>query len=47
MGNYYPILMQTGTQINKSMLGSKITEAEVYSHFKDGRHRHVGNSSEC
>jgi hypothetical protein len=30
MGNYHPILMKIGTQINKHMLSSKITEAEAY-----------------
>jgi hypothetical protein len=29
------------------MLSSKITEAEVYTNFQDGRRRHVRNSSEC
>jgi hypothetical protein len=47
MGNYHPILMKIGTQIKKHMPSSKVTEAEVYTNFQDGRRRHVGNSSEC
>jgi hypothetical protein len=29
MGNYHPILMKIGTQTKKSMLSSKVAEAEV------------------
>jgi hypothetical protein len=29
------------------MLSSKITKAEVYTKFQDGRRRHFGNSSAC
>jgi hypothetical protein len=47
MGNYHAILMKIGKQIKKHMLSSKITEAEVYTNFQDGRRRHVGNSSAC
>jgi hypothetical protein len=47
MGNYHPILMKIGTQTKKHMLSSKITEAEVYTNYQDGRRRHVGNSSAC
>jgi hypothetical protein len=43
MGNYHAILMQIDTQTKKSMLSSKITEAEVYGHLQDGRRRHFGN----
>jgi hypothetical protein len=37
--------MQVDTQTKKRMLSSKITEAEVYIKFQDGRRRHVGNLS--
>jgi hypothetical protein len=47
MGNYHPILMKIGTQTEKNMLSLKITKAEVYANFQDGRRRHFGNFSEC
>jgi hypothetical protein len=37
MGNYHLILMKFGTQTKKNILSSKITKAEVYGHFQDGR----------
>jgi hypothetical protein len=47
MGNYYPILMQIGTQTNTGMLSSKIAKAELCVHLQDGLRRQCGNSSEC
>jgi hypothetical protein len=44
MGNYHPILMKFDIQINKDMLRSKVTKAEIIDCFQDGRRRHVGNS---
>jgi hypothetical protein len=46
-GNYHPIFMQVGTQIEneKHMLKLKITKAEVQAEFQDGRSRHSGQSS--
>jgi hypothetical protein len=39
--------MKIGTQIEKNILSSKVTKAEVTDSFQDGRRRHVGNSSAC
>jgi hypothetical protein len=36
MGKYHPILVKIRTQTKKNMLSSKITKAEVFSHFQDG-----------
>jgi hypothetical protein len=47
MGNYHPILMKIGTRTKKNMLSSKITKAEVYGHFQDGRRCNLGNSIQC
>jgi hypothetical protein len=47
MGNYHIISIKIGTQTKKNMLKSKITKAEVQAKFRDGRRRHVGNSSAC
>jgi hypothetical protein len=47
MGNYHLISMKIGTQTKKNMLSSKITKAEVYGHFQDGRPGYLGNSSAC
>jgi hypothetical protein len=43
MGNYHPILMQIGTQTEKSMPSSEITVPEVTTKFQDSRRRHIGN----
>jgi hypothetical protein len=43
MGNYHPILMESGTQTKKNMLSLKITKAEVEAKFQDSRRRHIGN----
>jgi hypothetical protein len=40
MGNYHPILLKFDTQTKKDMLSSKITKAEVWTNFQDGRRRH-------
>jgi hypothetical protein len=47
MGNYYPILMQIGTQTKKNMWSLKVTIPELLTKFEDGRLRHFGNSSAC
>jgi hypothetical protein len=47
MGNYHPILMKIATQTEKNMLSLKITDAEVWVNFQDGRRRHFVNSSDC
>jgi fructose-specific phosphotransferase system component IIB len=47
MSNYHPILMKVGTQFKKTMLSSKITEAEVYEHFQDGHRFYLAKSSAC
>jgi hypothetical protein len=45
--HYRPILMKFGTQTKTDMLSSKITKAEVYGHFQDGRRCYLGKSSAC
>jgi hypothetical protein len=47
MGNYHPSSMKIGTQTKKHILSPKFTKAEVTNRFREGRRRHVGNSSEC
>jgi hypothetical protein len=47
MINYRQILMKCGTETKKNMLSSKLTKAEVYGHFQDGRPCYLGNSSAC
>jgi hypothetical protein len=44
---YHPILLKFDTQTKTDMLSSKITKAEVWTNFQDGRRRHFGKSSEC
>jgi hypothetical protein len=39
--------MKIGTQIEENMLSSKITKAELYGHFQDGRRCYLGNPSAC
>jgi hypothetical protein len=40
-------LTKIGTQTKKNMLSSKITKAEKYGYFQDGRRCYLGNSSAC
>jgi hypothetical protein len=47
MGNYHPNLMKFDTQTKKNILSSKVTKAEVTDRFRDGRRRHIENSSAC
>jgi hypothetical protein len=47
MGNYHPILMKLGAQTKTDMLSSKITKAEKYGHFQDGRRCYLGKSNAC
>jgi hypothetical protein len=47
MGNYHPILMQSGTQTKKYMLSLKITIPELFTKFQNIRLCHVGNSRAC
>jgi hypothetical protein len=46
MGNYHSISMKFDTQTKTEMLSSKITKAEMWVNFQDGR-RHFGNSRDC
>jgi hypothetical protein len=43
LGNYHPILLQSGTQTKKNVLSLKITKPEMQAKFQHGRRRHVGN----
>jgi hypothetical protein len=45
MGNYGPSLMTFVTETKTDMPSSKITKAEMYEHFQDGRRCYLGNSS--
>jgi hypothetical protein len=47
MSHYHTILMKIGTETKNNMLSSKITKAELYSYFQNGRRRHFGTSGEC
>jgi hypothetical protein len=47
MGSYHPILLKFDTETKTDMLSLKITKAEVWTNFQDGRRRHFGNSSAC
>jgi hypothetical protein len=48
MGNYYQISMKFGSQTKTEIRSSKITIAEVWVSFQDGRHRRqFGKSSDC
>jgi hypothetical protein len=42
LGNYRPLSMKLGTQTKTDMQSSKITKAEVYGHFPDGRRCYLG-----